>query len=140
MDFVYISYNPIWLVWIFKHLFYRTPIDECSIHWMLFSLRKCVIFFSEYFYLKNYPKKHVPSFSLPWWEEFHHFFSSCFHNYSLHHHSSKTFLYWQYLKILISLKHYIFNIKHYLRKSYLHKKFFLTYIQTAKLLNIYLYK
>ena len=26
-------------------------------------------FFSKHFYLKNHPKKHVPSFSLPWWKK-----------------------------------------------------------------------
>ena len=34
----------------------------------------------------------------------------------------------------IGLKRHTFNIKHYLHKSYLHKKFILAYIQITKLL------
>ena len=33
--------------------------------WMLSSLSNQIIFFSGYFYFKNHPKKHIPSFSLP---------------------------------------------------------------------------
>ena len=66
--------------------------------------------------------------------EFHHCFSSCFHNYFLRCHSSKTFLYWRNRKILISLKRHTSSIKCYLFKNYLHKKFILTYIWITKLM------
>ena len=70
----------LWLVWIFRipilgntcrslflyvldaHVFWNTS------KWMLSSLSNWAIFFSEYFYLKNHQKKHVPSFSLLWGE------------------------------------------------------------------------
>ena len=36
--------------------------------WILSSLSNRAIFYWEYFHLKSHPKKHVPSFSLPWWK------------------------------------------------------------------------
>ena len=55
--------------------------------WMLSSLSNQIIFFSEYFYFKNHPKKRIPSFS-------------CIHHYFLCRHSSKTFLYWRNITYL----------------------------------------
>ena len=60
-------------------------------------------------------------------------FSSCFHYYFLRRHPSKTFLYWQNLKVLIFLKRYTFNIKHYVHKTC--ERFILVYIQITKLQN-----
>ena len=75
-----LSCSPLWLVRIF-----RTPILENTSWWLLLyvlealvfkntskwlllsSLSNHAIFFSKYFYLKNHPKKYVPSFSLQWW-------------------------------------------------------------------------
>ena len=100
---------------------------------MLSSLSNCAIIFSEYFYLKNHPKKYVPSFHSHFRDkrEFHHCFSLCLHHYFFCRDSSKTFLYWRnvFQKILISLKWRTFNIKHYLHKNYLHKRFILAYIR-----------
>ena len=80
-DSVYILHNPLWLVWIF-----RTPIlgntswwlllyvlevlvFQNTSKWMLSSLSNRVIFFLGIFLFKESPKrKHVPSFSLLWWE------------------------------------------------------------------------
>ena len=96
---------------------------------MLFSLSNRAILFLEYFYLKNRPKKHVPSSSLPWKEWIPSLLFTCFLDYFLHRHSSKNFLYRRNLKILVSLKQHGFNIKHYMHKTYLHKIFILVYIQ-----------
>ena len=100
---------------------------------MLSSLSNRAILFSEHFYLKNCPKKHVPPFSLPWKEWIPSLHFTCFHDYFLHRHSSKSFLYRRNLKILVSLKQHSFNIKHYMHKTYLHKIFILVYIQIKKL-------
>ena len=100
---------------------------------MLFSLSDRAILFLEYFYLKNCPKKNVPSFSLPWIEWIPSLLFTCFHDYFLHRHSSKNFLYRRNLKILVSLKQHSFNIKHYMHKTYFHKIFILVYIQIKKL-------
>ena len=101
----------LWLVWIFRipilgntcrslflyvldaHVFWNTS------KWMLSSLSNWAIFFSEYFYLKNHQKKNTYLHSHFYDEkEFHHCFSSCFHDYILRCDFSKTFLYWQNLK------------------------------------------
>ena len=73
--------------------------------WILSSLSNRAVFFSEYFNLKNYQKKkHVPSFSFPWWEGIPLLLFIMFSWLRLRRHSPKTFLYWRNLKILISLK------------------------------------
>ena len=99
-DFVYNLYNPLWLVWIF-----RIPILENTYwwlllyvlealvfrntsKWMLSSLSNQAIFYLEYFYLKNTPKKHVPLSWLPWGEGtpsllFITFYAVAFQNFSL---------------------------------------------------------
>ena len=97
---------------------------------MLSSLSNQAIFFLEYFYLKNYQKNTYLHSHFHDEREFHHCFSSSFHDYVLCRHSSKTFLYWR--KILISLKRHTFNFKHYVHKTYLHKRFILVYIQIKK--------
>ena len=101
-DFVYILYNPLWLVRIF-----RSPILENTSWWLLlyvlealvfqnsskwlllFSLSNRAIFFVEIFLFKESPKKRVPSFSLPWWKKIP---SLPFIMFSCRH-SSKTFHY-----------------------------------------------
>ena len=77
-----LSYSPLWLVRIF-----RTPILENTSWWLLLyvlealvfqntskwlllsSLSNRNIFFLEIFLFKESSKKHVPSFSLPWWKK-----------------------------------------------------------------------
>ena len=80
LDFFYILYNPLWFVWIFRTLFLENTcwwlllyvlealVFQNTTKWMLSSLSNQANFFSKYFHLKNHPKKHVPLFSLPWWE------------------------------------------------------------------------
>ena len=68
-------------------------------------------FFSEYFCLKNHPKNTYLHSHFHDVREFHHCFSSCFHDYFLRLHSSTTFPYSRNLKILISFKQHTFNIK-----------------------------
>ena len=68
-------------------------------------------FLSEYFYLKNHPKNTYLHSHFHDVREFHHCFSSCFHDYILLLHSSTTFPYSRNLKILISFKRHTFNIK-----------------------------
>ena len=65
---------------------------------------------------------------------FHYGFIGPFHQYFLRRHFSNTFLYRRNIKIFISLKRHTFNIKYYLRKSYLYKRFILAYIRVTKLL------
>ena len=74
-------------------------------------LRNRAFFFSEYFYLKNHPKNTYLHSHFHDVREFHHCFSSCFHDYFLRLHSSTTFPYSRNLKILISFKRHTFNIK-----------------------------
>ena len=62
-----------------------------------------LFFFSKYFYLKNHPKSMYLRSHFHDKRTFHHCFPSCFHGYFLRQQSSKTFLYWQNSKILISL-------------------------------------
>ena len=57
------------------------------------------------------------------YRKFHHSFLSCFYHYILLSHLSKKFICWGNLRILISLKQHTFNIKYYLHKKYLHKRF-----------------
>ena len=89
-------------------------------------------FFSEYFYLKNNPKKHVPSFSLPWGERISSlifimfssllFTSSLFKNFSLLAKHKDFHFFTATLSTL--------NIIH---KTYLHKKLIWVYIRITKL-------
>ena len=48
-------------------VFFRTPESGCCIFHKATALIST--FFSKYSYLKNHRKKHVPSFSLPWWKK-----------------------------------------------------------------------
>ena len=85
------------------------------------------------FLFKESPKKNTYLHS-HFHEEraFHHCFSSCFYHFFLHCHSSKTFLYWRNIKILIPLSD-TFNVKHYIHKTYLNKKLIWVYIRITKL-------
>ena len=56
------------------------------------------------FLLKNHPENTYLHSHFHEEREFHHCFSSCFHHYFLRRHSSKTFVHWRNIKILISLK------------------------------------
>ena len=109
-------YNPLWLVWIF-----RIPILENTYWWLLIYVLEALVFqntskwmlssssnqasfSSKYFYLKNHPEKHLPSFSPPWGEGIPSLLFIMFSSLLFTPHSSKTFLYWQNIKILIYLK------------------------------------
>ena len=59
-------------------------------------------FFSEYFYLKNHPKNTYLHSHFHDVREFHHCFSSCFHDYFLRLHSSTTFPYSRRFWFLLS--------------------------------------
>ena len=85
---------------------------------MLSSSSNQAIFFLESFYLKNHPKNTYLHSHFCKERILHHCWSSCFHDYVLHSHSLKAFLYWQNLKILISLKRHSFKVKHYIHKTY----------------------
>ena len=100
---------------------------------MLSSSSNQAIFFSETFYLKNHPTNTYLHSHFYTERIFHHCWSSCFHDYVLHRHSLKAFLYWQNLKVLISLKRHSFKVKHYIHKTYLRKMFILVYIPITKL-------
>ena len=90
------------------------------------------IFFLEYFYIKNYRKKHVPSFPLPWWERIPLLLFIVFSRLYLRPHSLKSFFYLRNLKILISLKRRTFSINHDIHKTNLHKKLIYIWITKKK--------
>ena len=115
-EFVYILYNLLWLVWIF-----RIPILENTCWWLLLyvvealvfqntskwvlsSLSNRAIFYSEYFYLTNHQKNTYLHSRFHEKREFHQCFLSCFHHFIWRSHSSKTFLHWRNIKILIFFK------------------------------------
>ena len=85
------------------------------------------------FLFKDSPKKNTYLHS-DFHEErgFHHCFSSCFYHFFLRCHSSKTFLYWRNIKILIPLSD-TFNVNYYIHKTYLNKKLIWVYIRITKL-------
>ena len=119
VDFVWILYNPSWLVRIFtapiqrtplhgciytfwKHLFFRTPESGCCCCcFLLFLGLATALFFSRNIFFKETPIKNT-CLNSHFHDErkFHHCFSSFFHGYFLRWHSSRTFLYEQSLKTL----------------------------------------
>ena len=92
--------NTYW--WLFLYVLEALLFQNTS-KWMLSSLSNRVIFYLEYFYLKNHPKNTHLHSHFHEEREFHHWFS-CFYHYLLRRHSSKTFLYRRNIKILIYLK------------------------------------
>ena len=77
--------------------------------WMLSSLSSGTIFYSEHSYLKNHPNNTYLHSHFHEEREFDHCFSSLlfiigFLHYFLRRHSSKTFLHWRNIKILIFFK------------------------------------
>ena len=106
-------YNILSVAWFSEYLFQRTPLDGCFYEealiilealvskWMLSSLSNRDIFFSDYFYSKDHPKNTYLHFYFHDEREFHHFSSSCFHDYFLHRHYSwlavtPSFLNWRF--------------------------------------------
>ena len=81
-----------------SHLLYEALLSQNNSKCMLSSLSNRAIFFLEYFILKNHRKKHVPSFSLSWWEGITSLLSIMFSCLRFRRHTSKTFLYWRNLK------------------------------------------
>ena len=89
-----------------KHLCYRTPLDGCFLRFRStcfsehlkvddFFIKQPCYFFSEYFQLKNHPKRHIPSFSLPWWEGIPSLFFIVFPSLLFTLSLFKTFLDWK---------------------------------------------
>ena len=63
--------------------------------------------------------------------EFHHCFSSCFHHYFLRRHSSKTFLSWRNIKILIFFKETLSTLNiTYITRIYIKSSFGFTTLKT----------
>ena len=139
-DFVYNLYNPLWLVWTF-----RIPILENTYWWLLIYVLEALVFqntskwmlssssnqasfSSKYFYLKNHPEKHLPSFSPPWGEGIPSLLFIMFSSLLFTPHSSKTFLYWQNIKDFDIFKATILtlNIK-YIKIIYIKSSFGFTF-------------
>ena len=117
--------NTFW--WLLLYLLEALVFQNTS-KWMLSSLSNRAIFFAGYFDLKNYQKRqvHLLSLSFPCWDGIPLLLFIMFSRLRSRCHCPKTFLYWRNLKILISLTWQTFSINHYIHKTYLHKKIYIS--------------